>query len=116
MNKGAFETMCRNAGLMPVERSKIEDTEILIADGKTDPPHRNFRKFGLEAHEFPDGAYVTLWLACKGDQIDTGTPMFFDINHNPEMEHRSRQQARINRALHEAAGYVSSRKRVQLNG
>jgi hypothetical protein len=117
IGKNKIETMCRNAGMRPVKRDNINGAEVFIADGFSPPPHLNFRRFGVEATDFPLGMYATLWWVSKGDEkLDTGQPLFFDSMHDPQIGRGSKQLARINSALKEAKSFLQKRRKARLNG
>lgn len=112
IGKHKIERICRAAGMKPVTREKIDGVEIFIADGFSLMPHRHYRRFGVEPHEFPQGMYVTLWWASKGDEkLDIGQPLFFDVMRNPEYANGSKQRARINAALKTAREFLTLRRR-----
>lgn len=105
--------MCRNAGMMPVDRGRIEGRSVYIADGFSAPPHHKFRRFGLEPHEFPFGAFITLWWIEKGEgELDVGAPMIFDAFHNPEYSKETKQIARINTAMNHARDFIIKFKKA----
>lgn len=113
MDKHAIEIMCRKAGMLPVKRGRIDGAELFIADGFSATPHITFRKFGVEAKDFPGGCYATLWwVSRKEDQLDIGQPLFFELLHNPEYGHGSKQVARINAAMKEAKAFLAKRKKM----
>jgi len=113
MNKHKIEDICRRAGMSPAERGNIDGAEVFFADGFSSPPHVNYRRFGVDADEFPFGCFVTLWWVSKGeDKLDTGQPLFFDALKS---ENRS-QHARINSAMAAAKLFMSRRKKARLDG
>ena len=113
IGKSRIETICRNAGMVPVTRANIEGTEVFIADGFSAPPHNHYRRLGVDGDEFPLGCFVTLWWASRGeDKLDTGQPLFFDALKSDSRN----QQARINTALKEAAMFLDRRKKARLDG
>lgn len=117
MNKDRIEVMCRNAGLKPELRENIRGVDIFIADGFSAPPHRSWRRFGVEADEFPLGCYVTLWWASRREeQLDVGQPLFFDAFHDRNLEHSFRPKARINAAMKEAAAFLKRRRNIDIHG
>lgn len=112
LDKDQFETMCRNAGMKPELRKPLRELEVYIADGFSMMPHNTWRRFGVEADEFPSGMYVTLWMLSKREGImGAGRPIFFDAFHNPELEGESKKQARINAALDDADQHLQDRKK-----
>ena len=116
IGKNRIETICRNAGMVPVARDKIDGAEVFIADGFSTPPHVKQRRW-LEKNEFPWGCFVTLWWVSKGDEkLDTGQPIFFDAFHDSNMSLASKKIARINMAKQTALDFLRSRKRARLNG
>lgn len=111
-DKNTIERICRNAGMRPERRVKIKDYDVFIADGFSLPPHNYYRRFGVDANEFPTGMYVTLWWVSKNDdQLDTGQPIFFEAMHDPGMSLSFKKLARINTALHEASGFLKRREK-----
>lgn len=97
--------------MRPEKRVRWRDYEIFVADGFSLMPHNAFRRFGIDAHDFPSGMFSTLWWVSKdGDQLDTGQPIFFDALHNPEYSAETKKQARINTALREAEGFLKRRE------
>lgn len=113
ITKDDMERMCRAAGMRPEKRMAIEDRELFIADGFSAPPHTKFRRFDVGPGEFPMGCYVTIWWLGKDENLEVGLPMIFDAFHDKELGHGFRKQARINRAIREAGGFLRRRK---LNG
>lgn len=117
IGKQKIERMCRDAGMIPVKRGTVRGAELFIADGFSAPPHHNYRRFGVEATDFPFGMFATLWWVSKGDEkLDTGQPLFFDAFHNPEYAKADKQRARINSAIKEADTFLQRRKKARLNG
>lgn len=113
IGKNKIESICRRSGMKPVRRETIDGVEIFIADGFSLMPHNHYRRFGVEPFEFPQGMYVTLWWASKGDEkLDIGQPLFFDVMHNPEYANGSKQRARINAALSTAREFLERRRKA----
>lgn len=106
--KERIEKMVRDAGLKPQARRAVCDFDLLLADGFSLPPHRHWRRFGIEPQEFPHGCYVTFWWLMKGeDRLFIAGPMFFDIAHNPEyIDPETKRRARLNRAEKDAQTFV----------
>lgn len=99
--------------MKPVARGNAGGSEIFIADGFSLPPHRRFRRFGVDATDFPRGMYATLWWASKGDEkLDVGQPMFFDAMHNRELAMSDRQSARINAAMIAAGRFLTNLRKA----
>lgn len=114
--KASVERICRNAGMIPAKRSRIDGVEVFIADGFAAQPFLTFKKFGVEPNEFPYGCFATLWWISKGDEkLDTGQPLFFDAFHDPQLSAESKKLARINSALQEAKSFLMRRKKVRLH-
>lgn len=112
MNKDKFEQIIRDAGLRPEVRQPLRDLEVYVADGFSLMPHNAWRRFGVEADEFPSGMYVTLWMLSKREgQLGGGRPMFFDTFHNPELDAPSKKQARIAAAIADADKHLEDRKK-----
>ena len=117
LTKQVLELACRNAGMKPVKRDNINGTSVYVADGFSSPPHYKFRRFGVEPHEFPWGAFVTLWWLERGEgELDVGRPMIFDAFHDPEYSKDTKQLMRINSALQDAKEHMQRRTKVRLNG
>ncbi len=111
--KDVMERICRAAGMRPEKRTRHGDYEIFIADGFSLPPHKAYRRFGIEPEDFPMGMYCTLWWTGMSERLDTGQPLFFDAFHDNQYDQATRKAARINRALKEAQGFLERRKRLQ---
>jgi hypothetical protein len=117
MDKEVMERCCRKAGMTPAERKKVLEYDVFICDGFSLPPHNNFRTVGVGPNEFPNGCYVTIWWAAKGeDNFDVGVPLIFDAFHDSSLDITTKKKARINTAILEATGFLKARKKVQLNG
>lgn len=113
IGKNRIESICRAAGMKPVERGNIEGAQVFVADGFSLPPHRYYRRFGIGPDQFPYGMYTTLWWVSRGeDKLDTGQPLFFDVFHDPSYAKEGRQQMRINAAMQAAKSFLDSRKRA----
>lgn len=106
--KAKIEKMVRDAGLTPQSRRSVRDYDLLLADGLSLPPHKHWRRFGIDPGEFPRGCYVTFWWLMKGeDRLFIAGPIFFDINHNPEyIDPETRRRARLNKATKDAQTFV----------
>lgn len=117
-NKDKIERMVRESGLVPQDRRKVRDYDLLLADGFSLPPHRVWRRFGIDEGEFPRGCYVTFWWLMKGeDRLFVAVPLFFDVGHNPEyMDSETRRRARLNRAQQEAESFVKRLGKKQMGG
>ena len=113
MEKNSIERMCRAAGLRPERRERIRDQEVFIADGFSLMPHNAWRRFGVDEDEFKRGMFVTLWWLSKDEKLDVGQPLFFAVDHNPELDVHSKKQARINAAIKTADKFLTARKKVQ---
>lgn len=112
LDKDSFEKMVRNAGMRPELRQPLRDLEIYVADGFSMMPHNPWRRFGVEADEFPQGMYVTLWMLSKREGVmGAGRPMFCDVFHNPELDGPSKKQARINAAIADADKHLEDKKK-----
>lgn len=108
------EEMTKNAGLKPVKKTVLRDFDLLISDGFSLPPHRNFRKFGLGPDHFNQGCYVTMWWLMKGDEkMFAGNSLFFDVFHDPEYDRESKQEMRIASAYADASDFL---KRLEKHG
>lgn len=103
------EEMTKNAGLKPVKKTVLRDFDLLISDGFSLPPHRNFKKFGLGPEHFNQGCYVTMWWLMKGDEkMLAGNSLFFDVFHDPEYDRESKQQMRVNSAIQDADTFLKA--------
>lgn len=117
IGKHKIERICRDAGMVPAMRDRINGAEVFIADGFSTPPHMAYRRFGIGPQQFPGGMFVTLWWASKGDEkLDTGQPLFFEAFHDPQYSRADKKRARINSARQAAKDFLASRKRARLNG
>lgn len=113
-SKDKIEAMCVAAGLKPADRRRVRDFDLLLADGFSLPPHRAFRRFGVEADEYPLGCYVTFWWLMKGeDRLFVANPLIFEALHNPEMDRATKKAARLNRAAVEAEAFVRRLNKVK---
>lgn len=113
MDKDKVENMCREAGMKPVKRSSLGGYDLLIAEGFSLPPHKAFRRFGVEDRDFNSGCYVTMWWLMKGeDNMAYGHPLMFDVFHDPEYDPSSRKQMRVNSALDDARNFLEMKKKV----
>lgn len=110
MHKDKLEAMCRAAGLTPERRVRVGDFDVLVADGLSRPPHQFWRRFGINADEFPGGCYATLWLVAKDERLDIAAPIFFELLHDPLLSSGMKKTARVNTAIREAAGFIQRRK------
>ena len=111
MNKDKLEEIFRRGGAKPVSREKLEDFDLYIGDGFSLAPHKHYRRFGVEAEDFPQGMYVTWWWLGKDENLDTGQPLFFDMNHDPEYSWESKQIARVNTAKNTAREFLKTRNK-----
>ena len=113
IGKNKIESMCRNAGMLPVKRGNINGVEVFIADGFAAKPHITFRTFGVDKGEFPFGCFATLWWVSKGDEkLDIGQPLFFDAFHDSGYSPEGKQTGRVNAAMKEAEKFLDRRKKV----
>lgn len=115
-SKDQLESMCRRAGVKPALRTSIGDLDLLIAEGFSLAPHKDYwERFGLERWDYPGtGCHIVLWLLAKGEeQFFFGRPLFFDGLHNPEWDAETKIQARRNQAIKDAESHV---KRIKAHG
>ena len=113
MDKEKVEAMCRDAGLKPEKRSTLRGYDLLVADGFSLPPHRAFRRFGVEDGDFDSGCYVTIWWLMKGEEnMAYGHPLMFDVFHDPEYDPASKKQMRINSAIRDAMDFLEMKESV----
>ena len=116
MDRHVIERCCRKAGLTPEKKLTLQGMEIYIADGYSTVPHEAFARFGVKKGELPIGCYVTMWWAAKNEnQVEFGMPIFFEPNHNPEIEASMKKKARINTAIKEASGFLKRKKKARLD-
>lgn len=102
MNKEQMEEIFRKGGVAPAARTSLGDHDVFVGDGFSLAPHRIYRKYGVEATDFPSGMYVTWWWLGKDEKLDFGRPLFFDAFHNPELDGPSKRKARIAKAIEDA--------------
>lgn len=103
-----MERICRSVGMRPAKRMKIHGVDVYIADGFSPIPHITFQRFGRsDPSEFPQGAYVTLFMTeglPRGRNM--AVPMFFDA----ALIASKNEHARLNTAAKEAEKYISKCK------
>lgn len=116
MNKDKVEQIFRNAGLKPEARRKVREYDVFLADGFSLPPHRNVRRFGVSADDYPYGCYVTFWWAGRDEGLHAGRPLFFEARHEVSYDLETRKKARLTAALKDAEGHIEAWKRNALNG
>jgi len=117
ITKDQIEAMCRVARATPEKRLTVGDYDLLISDGFSLPPHFAYRRFGIDADEFKNGCYVTVWWLMKGDdRLYGGGRCVFDAFHDPEYDMATKKRARINTAIKTAEQFVSQLRKVKLNG
>jgi hypothetical protein len=108
MNKDRLEEIFRKGGAKPVSRQKLEDFDLYIGDGFSLSPHTHYRRFGVEATDFPRGMYVTWWWIGKDENLFTGQPLFCDVNHDPEYSWDDKKQMRVRSAIETAKGFLKT--------
>lgn len=114
ITKAAMESMCRNAGMIPVSRTNIDGAEVFIADGFSAHPAITFQKFGIGPDDFPGGCFATLWMvSCGEDRLDIAQPMFFELFHDRHMSSEGKKYARVNSAVNEAKKFLDRRRKVR---
>jgi hypothetical protein len=110
LGKSKIESMCRRAGVLPVERAKVGGTEVFIADG-FNADAATFRKFDVSKEDFPFGVFATFWWTFEDeDKFSLGRPLFFDAFHDPGYSPESKQKMRIQSALKDAEEQITRRK------
>jgi hypothetical protein len=113
ISREKVEKMTKKAGLTPVKKMAFRDFDILISDGFSLPPHRNFKKFGLGPQHFNQGCYVTMWWLMKGEeQMFAANSLFFDVFHDPEYDKETKKQMRANSAFEDAKSFLLSLEKV----
>lgn len=105
--------MIANAGMKPEKKETIGDYEVYIADGYSARPHITYQRFGVEDGEFPWGAYCTIWFIARDENFfEVGAPAIYEAFHDPQYDHPTKKQARINTAMREASGFIKDRKKI----
>ena len=103
-----MERICRSVGMRPAKRLKVHGVDVYIADGFSQIPHVTFQRFGKsDPAEFPQGAYVTLFMTeglPKGRNL--AAPMFFDA----ALIASRNEGARVNATVKEAEKYITKCK------
>lgn len=103
LGKTKIESMCRAAGVLPVDRAQIAGREVFIADGFSLVPEVTFQKFDVEKADFPHGAFATFWWTFENDnKMSSGRPLFFDAFHDRGHSVESKQKMRIASAMKDA--------------
>lgn len=116
LTKEKIESMCRAAGMKPVERAQLHGYEVYVADGFSAPPHWKFRHFGVGPQVYPLGAFFTLWYLSKGEgHLDVGAMLHCDAMHDPGQSKEYKQKLRINTAIMEANKWLSDRRKAAVN-
>lgn len=106
-----IERMFRAIGVQPVERTKIGNDEVFIADGFVPPKiiEAGFlKKFEINPGEFTFGVYLTLWWTERFRGM--GSIAAFDAFHDPGYSKDEKQQLRVNTAIHLAKKYFEKQK------
>ena len=117
LTKAIVASMCAKAGMQPAERSKYKGVEIFVADGFSPVPWISYQRFGCERDDFPNGAFCTMWFLVKGEEtLDTGLPLLFKHDHDPELTLYDKRRGRINRALVDARAFIDRRNKARLDG
>lgn len=109
MDKDRMERIFAKGGVTPVERVHVRNYDIFLGEGFSLAPHRIYRKFGVDATDFPSGMYVTWWWIGKDEKLDTGRPLFFDVFHDPKLDPPSKKKARIAAAIADAKDHMQQR-------
>lgn len=103
-----MERICRSVGMRPAKRLKVHGVDVYIADGFSPIPHITFQKFGKsDPKEFPEGAYVTLFMTeglPRGRNM--AAPLFFDA----ALIASKNENARVNATVKEAEKYITKCK------
>ncbi len=109
MTKERIEKMCRNAGMVPVDRRAANGIDVVVADGFAPRPEITFQKFNVDAKQFPLGCYGTFWWALRSDTEGflIAYPLFFDALHNPGMRPEDKQRARVEAAFENADEFLT---------
>lgn len=114
LKKADMERICRNAGMRPESRGKIDGHEIFLAEGFSLPPHRKFWRFGVDPTEFKQGCYVGIyWFSQGEDDLDIGRPLIFDLFHNRELTPEGKKIARANAMMKDARMILRGREKAR---
>jgi hypothetical protein len=117
MNKQQIEDMCRRGGLTPADKFSLYGVDVIVADGKVQAKDVDkFRRFGAEHSDFPWGCYATFWFAMKDDkQHALGRPLFFKLDHEKDLDERSKKDRRISAARKDADDHLRTAREQILN-
>lgn len=115
MNKEKLEKFCRNIGLEPAEKIAFKDGHILIADGLVSEAGKAslVKRGGIELGEFPEGVYMTLWFWEDNEKYPiSGRPLFFDKNHDPQLDDKTKRSGRIQACFDNALAVIKLAEEV----
>lgn len=117
MNKDRLNQFCRSNGLEPVVKHTFPEGEVYVAEGFTMSPEE-IDPISVKSGDFPFGAYAVAYFIARGeDKIQYGPVLFFDAFHDKEegWTPERKRQARLNKALEEARGFLKTREKVRLD-
>lgn len=103
-----MERICRSVGMRPAKRLKVHGVDVFVADGFSPIPHITFQRFGKsDPEEFPQGAFVTLFMTeglPRGRNM--AVPMFFDA----ALIASKNENGRVNATVKAAEQYIAKCK------
>lgn len=118
-SKERLERFLSDTPIKPVLRTRVNGTEIFIADGFVTPEmYRGLEvKFGIpiNVHEHPTGCFATLWYADGKYACPSGIGYFSRLHDIESIAVADQQTARINTII-EQAGSDNRLRRNRLNG
>lgn len=115
MNKEKLEKFCHSIGITPAEKIAMKDGYILIADGLVTKAAKAslIKRGAIDLGEFPDGFYMTLWFWEDGGKYPvSGRPLFFDKNHDPQYDEKTKRMGRIQRCFDSAVATIKLAEEV----
>ena len=102
--------LSKRANMREAGKETYKGYEIYVAEGYSDHPHVEYRRFFIDEKDFPYGAYMSMWWVAEDeDHFDVGRPMFFASDHDPQMPVSQRPKARTNAALNDAKSFIERR-------
>ncbi len=117
LNRDTVERMMVGAQMRPVHKEKVGDYEVFVGDGFSFNPAVTYQKFGAEPGDFDAGAFCTIWFVARDENFfEVGVPALYATNHDPSLDASSKEIARVNRAMKDAAKFIQDRKRIAKEG
>lgn len=101
MDKDKLAKILGQGPIKPVDRQKIGQAEVFVADGFVPQPHYHLKRFGVKPNEYPNGCYMTMWWTDQ--KPARGGAAFFEPDHDPLMMDSYKRKARVNSVLKAAA-------------